>query len=408
MQSDSSVLDRPRPLSPPRVDRPPTDPAADAEVVARRRHPRRWAALLVVLLLAAPVLYSYSTYLTKPGSASTTERSIDWFRDHGGDSIVDRIETWWYTRSPPGSGAPNPDAFPALGGTVPARGATERLATSTAPPAPLAPIVTDHAIAGEGLWTPAGQTVHGAPTMFTTFLRPDPHNTSIVTALVSMDQHLLRTVSVPGTIEPGHGPWAWASGVPRRERNTLAATFNSGFRFRHIPGGYYSEGRTIDPLVDGQASLIVHRDGTVSIGEWGREGRLSGDVVSVRQNLKLIVDAGQPVSGLMTNVDGSWGASRNQLQWTWRSGIGVDAHGRLIYAAGDHMRLGDLASVLARAGAVRAMQLDIHYGQVTFSVTQPAGTGYGVSAAHLTGSMPKSPYRYLAADQRDFFAMFVR
>lgn len=230
----------------------------------------------------------------------------------------------------------------------------------------------------------------------------------MVTSIVAMDQHLVRFVSVPGTREPGRGPWAWKAAIPLRERSTLLAAFNSGFKFRHIAGGYYTEGRVVEPLVDGEATLVVHRDGSVSVGAWGRDEHPGPDVVSARQNLRLIVDGGAADPELMTRHDGSWGRSRHQLQSTWRSGVGIDADGRFLYAAGAEMDLQDLADALVDAGAVRAMELDIHSGQVTYAVFQPHGDAFDVDAQHLVDAMPRSAARYLEPDQRDFFAAFVR
>ena len=44
----------------------------------------------------------------------------------------------------------------------------------------------------------------------------------------------------------------------------------------------------------------------------------------------------------------------------WRSGVGVDRHGNLIYAAANDQTVGSLAAIIIRAGAVRAMELDIN------------------------------------------------
>ena len=42
----------------------------------------------------------------------------------------------------------------------------------------------------------------------------------------------------------------------------------------------------------------------------------------------------------------------------WRTGVGIDRRGNLIYAAADYQTVGTLAKILLRAGAVRAMQLE--------------------------------------------------
>jgi hypothetical protein len=224
-----------------------------------------------------------------------------------------------------------------------------------------------------------------------------------------LDQSLVRTVAVPGTREPGGTGWAWSSGIPATERGPLVAAFNSGFRFRHIDGGYVTEGRTAVPLIDGGASIVITRDGRIEIGAWGHDVTMKPDVVSVRQNLHLIVDHGAPAPGLRDNADGAWGIRRHQLQYTWRSGIGVTSDGNIVVVTGSKMTLTALAEALTRAGSVRAMQLDIHTGQVTVNLFTPqVGSNSLVDATKLVDAMSKPATRFLESDQRDFFAVFVR
>jgi hypothetical protein len=44
----------------------------------------------------------------------------------------------------------------------------------------------------------------------------------------------------------------------------------------------------------------------------------------------------------------------------WRTGVGLDRRGNLIYAAADYQTVITLARILKRAGAVRAMEFDIN------------------------------------------------
>lgn len=44
----------------------------------------------------------------------------------------------------------------------------------------------------------------------------------------------------------------------------------------------------------------------------------------------------------------------------WRSGLGITADGALVYVGGPGLNVTTLADILARAGAVRAMELDIN------------------------------------------------
>jgi len=127
---------------------------------------------------------------------------------------------------------------------------------------------------------------------------------------------------------------------------------------------------------------------------------MSPDVVAVRQNLRPIVDAGRPEPGLTTNANGRWGTAHTQLQYTARSGIGIDAHGNPLFVAGTRMNLALLARAMVEAGVVRGMELDIHPAMVTFNVY-----ARGHRPVKLLPALKPSAHRYLHPDQRDFFAL---
>jgi hypothetical protein len=92
-----------------------------------------------------------------------------------------------------------------------------------------------------------------------------------------------------------------------------------------------------------------------------------------------------------------------------RSGLGITADGALIYAVGSYLHLYDLARALKHAGAVRAMQLDIHTQWLAFNVFQPTSRrGPELSATKLIASMRHPSQRYLEPDDRDFVAVFIR
>lgn len=163
-----------------------------------------------------------------------------------------------------------------------------------------------------------------------------------------------------GTRDPVGRPGPEGAQVPRAARPALLATF----RLADSAGGAYAGGRNLAALRDGAASMAIDDTGRISVDQWGRDRRLGPDVVKVRQNLALIVDNGAPVPGLADNDDNRWGNARNQLQYTWRSAIGVDAAGVLHYVVGDDLRLDTLARALADNGPVRGMELDIHGADV--------------------------------------------
>jgi hypothetical protein len=163
------------------------------------------------------------------------------------------------------------------------------------------------------------------------------------------------------------------------------------------------------PLVDGAASVVVFKDGTATVAKWGRDVRMGSDVAAVRQNLALIVDHGSPVRALANASLRQWGRTVGNQLYVWRSGLGVTANGALVYVAGPGLSVTSLADVLARAGAVRAMELDINTDWTTFNIFSraPRSPG-GLYATKLLPGMYRPATRYLVPDERDFFALFTR
>jgi hypothetical protein len=137
---------------------------------------------------------------------------------------------------------------------------------------------------------------------------------------------------------------------------------------------------------------------------------MSPSVMAVRQNLDLIVDNGQPVPGLDANDHSRWGATLGGKVQVWRSGLGITADGALVFAGGSGLSIVDLADVLARAGAVRAMEMDINTSWVNFFSFDPAAgqPASGTDGTKLTYDEVNSPSRYFSPSARDFITESVR
>ena len=362
---------------------------------------------MVVLLGVAWMSVSYARALTYPGSAPVSDRTVEWIRANGGARAVAAVEQWYYSHHRASSG----DASAALARLrAPARAT---LPEASPPgraklPAPVAPSVA-HPAPGEGVWQPEGPEPSGRPVLETTVFRPNAGDPNMVVGAAWMDTGALQATLVAGTVVPGGSGWAWHSEVPVAERPHLVAAFNSGFRFQDTPGGYYAEGRTAVPLVDGQASFVVLANGRATVADWGRDVHMGPSVRAVRQSLHLIVDQGRPEPDLVSNVAGDYGTRREQLQYTWRSGVGTDGHGGLVYVAGAGLDLTTLANALVDAGAVRGMQLDIHDNKSTFNIFRPdPSVPAGTVGTKLIPNMQRPATRYLMPDQRDFVAMTLR
>ena len=380
---------------------------------------RRWVArhrfrsvLVVLAVLVTPVLWSLGWALTDPSMGSSLAgRMAEWARQHGAGGVVVWAENTWYSHHPPPvGGKPGKGALPATrsaAGDPPPSSVPPHLAA----PSPMA-LVAQPPMAGEGQWRPVGRLVGGVPAVYETFVRPDSVHTSVVTGVAWMDTKLLSATLYSGSKIPGGGPWKNTAPVSPQAADSLVAAFNAGFLMSNANGGYYTQGTTVDPLRTGAASFVIYRDGTATVGQWGRDVSMTPNVVAVRQNLDLLVDGGQPVAGLNANDTTRWGYTLGNQVYVWRSGVGVTADGALVYAAGPNLNIVDLANVLARAGAVRAMELDINTDWVNFTSYAPTTSTAPAAAANGTTLLPTmsgGPGRYFESWwDRDFFTMSAR
>jgi hypothetical protein len=262
-------------------------------------------------------------------------------------------------------------------------------------------------MAGEGRWRPVGRLVGGRPAVYETTVRL-PDNAAVVGGIAWMDTKLLRAKLYSGSVSPGGLFWKYTAPVSLGASETLVAAFNGGFLLKDSNGGYLSEGHLLAPLHAGAASLVIYKNGSATVGEWGRDVTMTSAVVAVRQNLTLLVDHGQPVPGLNPADVSTWGYSLNKIANTWRSGLGVTADGALVYVVGP-MSILDLASLLVRAGATRAMALDMNPLWPVFATYAPASPQGVASPANGTDVLPtmeQSPARFFeVAYARDFVTM---
>lgn len=358
--------------------------------------------MLVPLTVAG---WSYGHALTYPGSASFSVRSVDWLRSHGASGLVNTAEVWYYSRQePPRSGRPSPPLPPApTAGQTRITRRAERLGHAPR----LSPAV-EPAMPGEGAWTPGPLGRDGRIATFTTWFRPDPRHPTVVAGVLWIARDATDLHLIAGTKDPGHGPWPGNGAIPAMDRRRTVAAFNAGFLLRDSGGDIYQRGHVAGRLTAGAASLVIDRHGHASLGVWGHDARLRSTTAAVRQNLHLIVDHGRPVPGLVSNGHKLWGSRKSQLQYTWRSGLGTDANGNLVYVAGNHFTLTTLADALTQAGVVRGMQLDIHTQMVTANLFRLGPLDHRPAPVKLLPTMARPADRYLAPDQRDFFTVTLR
>jgi hypothetical protein len=365
--------------------------------------------LALALGVTAWLGISLGTALTNPAlGTSFAGRFAEWARQNGGAGIVNWAENLWYSHHAPPVGGKPP-----AGAIRPAH-SNPLVSTSGPPhlpaPAPIVPPASP-ALAGEGQWSPAGRTVGGIPAVYVTTVRPDPVHTSYVVGVAWMDTKLLRATLYSGSQIPGGGPYPDTAPISAAASSSLVAAFNAGFLMSAANGGYYTNNQTVIPLRTGAASFVVYQDGSATVGAWGQDVTMTPNVVSVRQNLDLLVEGGRPVPGLNAADTTQWGATLGNAVYVWRSGIGVTADGALVYVGGPGLNITDLADLLVRAGAVRAMELDINTDWVNYSLYSPTASAPAAPAdgVELLPSMAGGPSRYFQSWwARDFITMSAR
>jgi hypothetical protein len=368
---------------------------------------------IVILIFATLTLFGY--YVVTLGIALTNQsygsslsaRAAEWGRSHGLGTVVNWVEAEAYRLNPPKTGGKPPAGSFGSGPTrvaIPASGHLPAPKTIATP--------AGHALPGEGVWHVVGrETANGVPGVYEAFVRPDAVHTSYVVGVAWMDPTVLKAQLYSGSYIPGGGPFTYSAPISATASKTLVTAFNAGFRLQDANGGYFTDGRYIKALRKGAASVVIFKDGTMTMGAWGQNGlTMSNQIASVRQNLDLIVNDGKAAPGLAAQNSKKWGVTLGGTFNVWRSGLGVTKDGALLYVGGPALSISDLANVLVRAGAVRGMQLDINTGWVQYSVFSGAlGTSLnGSNAASLLGSM-ESPSRYFTNWwNRDFFTMSLR
>jgi hypothetical protein len=355
----------------------------------------------LLLLFFCWVAFSLGQALTANNGLPLSAKLAEWARDHYLGSVVTMMEQLTYT--PPKAGGKPTVTFSDPHGKLKFKhvqgfkpDVPKNLVPFASPP-----------ITGEGVWT-LQESVKGQPALFTTLMRVDAVHTSYVAGIASFDQRLVKFELRPGAQDPGAGFGGAQDLIPPGARTGLLATFNGGFRLNSSQGGFYLNGKTSGTLTNGAASVVYYRNGTIKVGQWGRDVRMTSDVVGVRQNLKLIVDHGQVAANINQDVEANFGATLGGAYAVWRSGLGETKDGRIVYVYGPALSAESLANLLHRAGAIEGMELDINPFWTSFEYYQARGHAADPTPVMLQPTQQTSAYRYYSVWGRDFTAVFAR
>lgn len=371
-----------------------------SKAAAKRRRRRRLLLIVSPLLgLLAWAATSYAIWMLKPTSMSFSARSVEWVRAEVpfGNTIVDDIEHIYYTANAPKKGGPAPKRLPAVGLSQP------RSKQTAAWPPPIKPVFA-HPLPGEGIWQPAVPPVDGGPPVLVTTFRPEAEYPELLAYVAWFDHTRTAIAYYPGRYEPPNAAVRGPMMVPYGQRWRLLATFNGGFTYEDGENGSTVNGRVNEPLKDGKATLVGYRDGLVAIVKWNGGANAGPDVAWARQSLAPIVWNGRLNPALNDNPNSpEWGFTLGGVTRVWRTGVGIDRHGDLIFVAAEGQTVISLAKTLQHIGAVRAMEFDINpdwHTLITYT------HDHGLVPRMVEPQPNQSADRYLVPDDRDFFAVY--
>jgi hypothetical protein len=218
------------------------------------------------------------------------------------------------------------------------------------------------------------------------------------------DQSLVHLTLHAGSSDGGVSGWTYGDKITPREIHLLIAAVNGGFKLTYKDVGFKSGEHVAVPLKYGLASIVTYTNGRTDIGAW-RAGvpSVGKTVFSVLQNQQLLVDRGVAASNISSCVVACWGETIGSRTFVARSGLGINASGQLVWAAGEQLSPAGLAAGLIGGGAVRAIELDINPDWVA-GYLYPHHPSGPVPVPVVPGQLGISG-KLLEPDARDFLAI---
>jgi hypothetical protein len=285
--------------------------------------------------------------------------------------------------------------------------------TLTPTPTPWRPTIARPlgSLEDEGIWQPYIKDAKGRVVAFRTFIQPDPKRPYAVVAVVAFDLSRTRLNFVLGWEEPSTKDGPKGTGlIPSSDAlpGVLLATFNGGFKGQHGNYGAMSNGVVALQPKKGLATVVMYKDGSVQIGEYGKEITSLENAVAWRQNCSLIIDNEQ-INPLVNNNSAEyWGANLNGETVTWRSGIGISPDGKTFYYfAGPNMMMPILAAAMQAVDVKSGLQLDINNYWVHFTAIRDQA-GKITPDPLFPDDMKVDAGRYLQKYPRDFFYVALK
>ena len=353
-------------------------------------------------------MFSVGQATFKNNGQGVAANVAEWARDHGLGPVVTFGE-WLSYNPPPKGGKPSFSlAVPSGEAVTPGKPAKAKAKNAFVPdiPATLKSLAASP-IAGEGQWRVV-EKVNGEP--------GDPDHVP-----ARRDLHLpgqrrsrrstsgwssSRCARAPKTRDPAN--WGVPDYIPASQRKGLLATFNGGFKLDSAGGGFYLNGIYHGSLVKGAASIVYYKNGTIKIGEWGRDFTMNSSI------------AGRPAEPQAARGPRQGGGQR-QLERDEQ--LGRDARRRVLRLAVRprhhqgrpdrlRLRLGAQRAGPGRAAAAGRRgrgHADGHQpGLDEVRLLPGQGQPGDPTPVPLLPTQQPSPYSYYTPSTRDFTAVYAR
>ena len=221
-------------------------------------------------------------------------------------------------------------------------GASVSVATADEPPVP----------SGSLKWKQFARQVNGVHPVFTA-------SSGNKVGLMWLNPQVLRFRLIPGTTAPEKSPVRAIDNRPSTWVPRLVAAFNGGFLLKDNPGGYFYNGRTVTPMVDGMGTLVFTKDGGLDVTVWRKGDHISKDVIAIRQNWEPLVIRGKDQSSANDSWY-RWGGTDGKSPLANRSAVGQTNSGEIVYAFCAKCVAHDLGVALVGANVETAMILDMN------------------------------------------------
>ena len=378
-------------------------------VRSRIRNLRPWQVIASVVLLSSGLVLagSISRYVFNSQEPLASNLAT-WARDHKLGRVVDELEQLRYSSPPADKPA---EELASISPThtqhapvspSPTAGVAVSAAPTTQPfqPEPLTVRVSP-ALKNEGVWKSARE-VNGTPAIWVTGIRPLKAAPAVTATYALVDQDLTYAAMWNGPEIPGKSGFSRYRSIGPDLHPYLIAAFNGGFRREHTRGGYFTEGKQLWKMNPEAATLGIDASGRIHIGLLNQEV-VQADMVSIRQNVRLLVQNAKSVVGGKLYGYGSW---KDGNLYILRSAVCIRTDDKLLFAVMGPADAEQLAVALVRAGCKVAMQLDVNASWPKFSIYDPA-----TPAPHTRWIDKRSTGAsdmFLTSAPKDFFALFDR